>query len=98
MKQKKTRLIALLLGLCLAAGAAGGLTVSAAESGTSGTTVTASKTVSSTGWVIENGKKYYLKSNGKKLLKTGLLKIDGKYYFFNADHSVFVNGWKTIDG
>ncbi|WP_165347052.1 S8 family serine peptidase [Gottfriedia acidiceleris] len=49
-----------------------------------------------TGWVVENGKKYYYNSAGKKV--TGWLTYNGKKYYLNSDGSMFNSGWKVISG
>ncbi len=48
-----------------------------------------------TGWKTENGKKYYVKSDGT-YQKNSWLKINGKMYYFDAS-GVMQTGWKTIN-
>ncbi len=46
-----------------------------------------------TGWVTENGKKYYYNSAGLK--STGLLTINGSIYYFGTDGAMRT-GWQTV--
>lgn len=46
-----------------------------------------------TGWVTENGKKYYYNSSGIK--STGIITIDGKKYYFGTDGAMRT-GWQTV--
>lgn len=48
-----------------------------------------------TGWKTENGKKYYVKSDGT-YQKNSWLKVNGKMYYFDAS-GVMQTGWKTIN-
>ncbi|NMS90312.1 L,D-transpeptidase family protein [Clostridioides difficile] len=48
-----------------------------------------------TGWKTENGKKYYVKSDGT-YQKNSWLKVSGKMYYFDAS-GVMQTGWKTIN-
>lgn len=47
-----------------------------------------------TGWVTENGKKYYYSSSGLKV--TGLVTIDGSRYYFGTDGAMRT-GWQTVN-
>lgn len=47
------------------------------------------------GWKTEDGKKYYIKQDGK--YETGYKKINGKYYYFNSD-GIMQTGLQKIDG
>ncbi|MFF2877892.1 S8 family serine peptidase [Gottfriedia sp. NPDC057991] len=48
-----------------------------------------------TGWVVENGKKYYYNSKGVKVV--GLTTIGGKKYYFDKD-GVMKTSWVVING
>ncbi|MEH7347236.1 S8 family serine peptidase, partial [Gottfriedia acidiceleris] len=48
-----------------------------------------------TGWVVENGKKYYYNSKGVKV--TGWATISGKNYYFDKS-GVMKTGWLTVSG
>ncbi|TPF38314.1 cell wall-binding protein Cwp22 [Clostridioides difficile] len=48
-----------------------------------------------TGWKTENGKKYYVKSDGT-YQKNSWLKVNGKMYYFDAS-GVMQTGWKAIN-
>ncbi|HBG5346720.1 TPA: cell wall-binding protein Cwp22 [Clostridioides difficile] len=48
-----------------------------------------------TGWKTENGKKYYVKSDGT-YQKNSWLTVSGKMYYFDAS-GVMQTGWKTIN-
>ncbi|WP_088013154.1 S8 family serine peptidase [Gottfriedia acidiceleris] len=48
-----------------------------------------------TGWVVENGKKYYYNSKGVKAV--GLTTIGGKKYYFDKD-GVMKTSWVVING
>lgn len=48
-----------------------------------------------TGWKTDNGKKYYVKSDGT-YQKNSWLKVNGKMYYFDAS-GVMQTGWQTIN-
>jgi len=57
------------------------------------------KTVTSGGTYKVNGKYYYFnEADYVQYPGKGKRKVNGKYYYFNEDTSLFVDGWKTIDG
>lgn len=51
-----------------------------------------------TGFLLLEGKKYYLGSDG--VLRTGWIKYEGsnKYHYADSDGVIVIKGWKTIDG
>ena len=59
---------------------------------------TVNEMLSAAKWVTKNGKKYCYNTDGTVYSKTGLQKIDGKYYYFDKDHSVARSAWRTADG
>ena len=50
-----------------------------------------------TGWYTSGSNTYYLNSNKCGAAETGVVKIDGKYYYFSAK-GVLQKGFKKIDG
>ena len=53
------------------------------------------KIPSKSGWTTENGKKTYIRSNGKTA--TGITKIGRNYYFFDKSGKM-ITGWCRYDG
>ena len=47
-----------------------------------------------TGWITDNGNKYYL--NGLGMMLTGVQEISGKYYYFNSSGKM-MTGWQKIN-
>ena len=46
-------------------------------------------------WILQDGKYYWRRENGKILQKTGQVTLNGSVYFLNADHSRYT-GFQTI--
>lgn len=56
-----------------------------------------------TGWQTISGVKHYFRKAGAYLIRSGLWKIDGKYYYFQSGKNrltdgVPATGWKTVNG
>ena len=50
-----------------------------------------------TGWVTENGKRYYYDENGT-MLTSQWLRLNGSSYYFGEDGALVTNSWLTDDG